>query len=259
MAAILKGRMEFGGTINDAARQSAAGRMPGDPSPAGMAWIPGGSFAIGSEDFYPGERPVRRVAVDGFWMDEHPVTAAAFRRFARATGYVTVAEWPLDPAAYPGADPALLVPGSLVFCSSPGPVDLSDVRNWWQYLPGRAGSGPRGPGSTINGRDRHPVVHVAYGDAEAYASWAGKQPATEAEWEFAARGGVDGAVFAWGNEHFSDGKAMANTWQGQCPWQNLKLDGFAGTSPAGSFRWRGRQQTPAPRPLTVLLGIDKGE
>jgi formylglycine-generating enzyme len=131
-------------------------------------------------------------------MDEHLVTAAAFRRFVRETGYVSVAERPLDPAACPDADPNLLVPGSLVFRPSKGPVDLSDNRNWWEYVPGAYWKRPAGPGTTINGRDRHPVVHVAYEDVEAYASWAGKQLPTEAEWEVAARGGLDGAVFAWG-------------------------------------------------------------
>jgi sulfatase modifying factor 1 len=208
---------------------------PGDPPFPGMTWIPGGEFLMGSEEFYPEERPVHRVAVDGFWMDEHPVTAAAFRRFARDTRYVTVAERQLSAADYPEADPALLVPGSLVFRRSGGPVDLSDPRNWWEYVPGAHWKRPAGPGSTINGRDRHPAVHVAYEDVEAYTSWAGKALPTEAEWEFAARGGVEGAVFAWGDHHFPGGRPMANTWQGEFPWQNLKLDGFEGTSPVGSF------------------------
>jgi sulfatase modifying factor 1 len=201
----------------------------------GMTRIPGGTFAMGSEDFYPEERPVHRVGVDGFWMDERPVTAAQFRRFVREAKYVTVAERALDPAEYPDADPDLLVPGSLVFRKSSGPVDLSDFRNWWEYVPGAYWKTPAGPGSTINGRDHHPVVQVAYEDAEAYATWAGKELPTEAEWELAARGGLDGAVFAWGDEHFPDGKPMANTWQGEFPWQNLKADGHEGTSPVGSF------------------------
>jgi formylglycine-generating enzyme len=204
-------------------------------STEGMQWIPSGEFLMGSEDFYPEERPVHRVAVDGFWMDERPVTAAEFRRFVRETGYVTFCERPLDSALYPDADPELLVPGSLVFHRTAGPVDLRDFRNWWEYVPGAYWKRPEGPGSTINGRDRHPVVQVTYEDAEAYARWAGKELPTEAEWECAARGGLEGAVFTWGDEHFPDGKPMANTWQGEFPWQNVKLDGHEGTSPVGSF------------------------
>jgi sulfatase modifying factor 1 len=208
---------------------------PGPPPAEGMRWIPGGTFRMGSEDFYPEERPVHEVSVDGFWMDQHPVTAAEFRRFARETNYVTVAERPLDPAQYPDADPDLLVPGSLVFRRTPGPVNLDDYRNWWEYVPGTYWKKPGGPGTTINGRDHHPVVQVAYEDAESFAAWAGKELPTEAQWEFAARGGLDGAVFAWGDEHFPNGKAMANSWQGEFPWQDLKVDGFEGTSPVGSF------------------------
>jgi formylglycine-generating enzyme len=200
-----------------------------------MAWIPGGEFLMGSEEFYPEERPVRRVAVEGFWLDERPVTAAEFRRFVRETGYVTVAERPLDAGDYPDADPELLVPGSLVFRRTTGPVPLDDFRNWWEYVPGAYWKRPGGPGTTINGRDRHPVVHVAFEDAEAYAAWAGKELPTEAEWEFAARGGLEGAAFAWGDEQFPGGKPAANTWQGRFPWENLKLDGHEGTSPVGSF------------------------
>jgi len=204
------------------------------PAPE-MAWVPGGSFLMGSASFYPEERPVHRVSVDSFWIDQHPVTAAEYRRFVRATGYVTVAERPLDPEQYPDADPDLLVPGSLVFRKTTGPVDLGDYHNWWEYRPGAYWKRPAGPGSTINGRDRHPVVHVAWEDVEAYAAWAGKELPTEAEWEFAARGGLEGAAFAWGDEHLPDGKPLANTWQGEFPWQNLKADGFEGTSPVGSF------------------------
>jgi len=200
-----------------------------------MAWIEGGEFSMGDERFYPEERPVRRVSVEGFWMDEHPVTAADFRRFVRETGYVTVAERPLDAAAYPDALPELLVPGSLVFRRTDRPVDLRDFTQWWEYVPGASWRRPQGPGSTINGRDRHPVVHVAFEDAQAYASWVGKELPAEAEWEFAARGGLELAVFAWGDEHFPDGRPAANTWQGEFPWQNLKLDGYEGTSPVRSF------------------------
>jgi formylglycine-generating enzyme len=200
-----------------------------------MNWIPDGEFLMGSEEFYPEERPVRRVAVDGFWLDEHLVTAAEFRRFVRETGYVTVAERSLDPGDYPDADPELLVPGSLVFRKTAGPVPLDDFRNWWEYLPDAYWKRPGGPGTTINGRDRHPVVHIAFEDAEAYATWAGKELPTEAEWEYAARGGLEGAAFAWGDEQYPDEKPAANTWQGRFPWENLKLDGYEGTSPVGSF------------------------
>ena len=194
---------------------------------------------MGSDDFYPEERPTRRVEVDGFWMDEAPVTAAEFRRFVRDTGYVTVAERPLDPTRYPDADPDLLVPGSLVFHKTAGPVDLGDVRSWWEYVPGAYWKRPGGPGTSINGRDRHPVTHVALEDAEAYAAWLGKELPTEAEWERAARGGIEGAAFAWGDEHFPGGKPAANTWQGEFPWQNLRLDGHEGTSPVRSFEPNG--------------------
>jgi sulfatase modifying factor 1 len=200
-----------------------------------MAWVPGGTFAMGSADFYPEEAPVHRVTVDGFWMDRHPVTIAEFRRFVAETGYTTVAERPLDPADYPEADPDLLVPGSLVFRSSDRPVDLRNWANWWEYRAGASWSHPDGPESGVSGRQRHPVVHVAPEDAEAYAAWAGKSLPSEAEWECAARGGLDGAVFAWGDEFAPGGRMMANTWQGEFPWQNLLTDGYAGTSPVASF------------------------
>ena len=200
-----------------------------------MKAIPGGTFWMGSACFYPEEGPVHQVTVDSFWMDERPVTVAEYRRFVAATGYVTVAERPLDPASYPDADPALLVPGSLVFRRTRGPVDLRDYRNWWAYVPGACWRQPAGPGSDCRGRERHPVTHVAYEDAQAYAKWAGKELPTEAEWEYAARGGLDRAVYAWGDEFAPGGRMMANTWQGPFPWQNLLTDGYEGTSPVGSF------------------------
>jgi len=200
-----------------------------------MVWIPGGEFLMGSDDFYPEERPVRRVEVDGFWMDEHLVTVAEFRRFVKDTGYETWAEQAPNAAEYPDADPELLVPGSLVFVQPDGPVPLDDIANWWRWTPGAQWRHPDGPGSTLHGRELHPVTHVAYQDALAYAEWAGKQLPTEAQWERAARGGLEGKVFCWGDEFAPRGKMMANTWQGEFPWQNLMQDGFVGTSPIRRF------------------------
>jgi formylglycine-generating enzyme required for sulfatase activity len=210
-------------------------QAPGRAPAKHMVWVPGGRFLMGSQDFYPEERPVRRVEVDGFWMDDHPVTVAEYRRFVTATRYVTVAERPPDPAQYPDADPSLLWPGSLVFHPTDGPVDLRDVSQWWRYAPGAQWRHPQGPGSTLAGLDDHPVTHVAAEDAEAYAAWIGKELPSEAQWEFAARGGLEGAVFCWGDEFAPRGVMMANTWQGQFPWQNLLIDGWDRTSPVKSF------------------------
>ena len=200
-----------------------------------MVELPGGSFRMGSEAFYPEERPVREVVVGSFAIDRHPVTVAEFRRFVKATGHVTWAEQAPRAEDYPGADPEELVPGSLVFQKTSGPVDLGDVRNWWSWTPGADWRHPEGPGSNVGGRERHPVTHVAYADAEAYAEWAGKALPTEAEWEYAARGGLDQATFTWGDEFAPKGRMMANTWQGEFPWQNLCTDGYERTSPVGRF------------------------
>jgi formylglycine-generating enzyme required for sulfatase activity len=200
-----------------------------------MAWIPGGTFAMGSAEYYPEERPVRDVAIDGFWMDVGPVTVSAFRRFVRETAYRTVAERALDPELYPGVAASALVPGSVVFQGTSGPVDLHDPLAWWSYVPGARWDRPEGPRSTVYTRGLHPVTHVAYEDAAAYAHWAGKALPGEAEWERAARGGLERAPFAWGDELLPGGRHLANWWQGEFPWRNLELDGWPRTSPVGSF------------------------
>jgi formylglycine-generating enzyme required for sulfatase activity len=200
-----------------------------------MVWVPGGTFHMGSQKHYPEERPVHRVTVDGFWMDQCPVTNARFRAFVEATGHVTFAEKIPDAADYPGALPDMLYAGSLVFVKPAGRVELTSMANWWEYRRGAHWREPQGPGSTIEGLDQHPVVHVTYADAEAFARWEQKQLPTEAEWEFAARGGLEGATYAWGHEFMPQNRPMANTWQGEFPWQNLASDGFEGTSPVGAF------------------------
>jgi len=201
----------------------------------GMVRVPGGRFRMGSHDFYPEEAPVHDRDVDAFWMDESPVTVAMFRRFVKDTGHVTTAERPPDPEAYPDASPEQVVPGSLVFTPPSHRVPLDDFLQWWSWVPGAQWRHPEGPGSTTHGRELHPVTHVSHEDATAYARWAGKELPTEAEWEFACRGGLEGATYAWGDEPEPNGRAMANTWQGDFPVHNDLLDGYERTSPVGAF------------------------
>ena len=202
---------------------------------SGMKRIEGGTFRMGSDRHYPDEAPAHRVTVDPFWIDETPVTNAQFRAFVEATGHVTFAEIAPRAEDYPGALEHMLKPGSLVFTPPKGPVDLRQALSWWDFAFFANWRRPYGKGSDIKGKDDHPVVHVAYVDAFAYATWAGKDLPTEAEWEFAARAGLDGAEYAWGDELTPGGKHMANTWQGQFPVQNLKEDGYELTSPVRAF------------------------
>jgi formylglycine-generating enzyme required for sulfatase activity len=242
-----------------------------------MIDLPGGTFRMGCDRFYPEERPVREVSVDGFSIDRDPVTVAEFQRFVQETGHVTWAERAPVAADYPDAAPEDLVPGSLVFRKTDGPVDIRDVRNWWSWTPGAEWRHPEGPDSDVGDREHHPVTHVAYSDALAYAEWAGKSLPTEAEWEYAARGGLDQAIFTWGDEPDPEGRLMANRWHGEFPWQNLRLDGYEGTSPVGHFPANGYglhdmagnvwewttdrfvEPAPAPRPPCCAPASDGGD
>lgn len=200
-----------------------------------MVKIPGGTFLMGSDNFYPEERPVRKVTIDGFLMDKYEVTNEQFKKFTDETGYITVAERPLKHEDYPDVPVDKLVPGALIFKKSNGPVDLNNYFNWWEWKPGACWKNPKGPNSSIDSRMNFPVVHVAYEDAETYAQWAGKELPTEAEWEFAARGGLDGKNFIWGDIDIQYSKPEANTWQGEFPYQNLLIDEYEGASPVGTF------------------------
>jgi sulfatase modifying factor 1 len=215
-------------------------------APSGMVWIPGGEFSMGAQDppdmhdevgmqATTDSRPIHRVAVDGFWMDATEVTNAQFASFVKATGYVTVAERALNAADFPGAAPENLVPGSIIFSPPGRPVPLTDHFQWWAYARGASWRRPLGPTSSIDGRDQFPVVHVAYEDALAYAKWAGKRLPTEAEWEFAARGGLTGQVFPWGNDFRQGGRFMANSHQGHFPNHDSGADAFTGIAPVAQF------------------------
>lgn len=210
-----------------------------------MVLIPAGQYTMGTDDpkSFPNERPAHQVKVNSFWMDEHDVTNAEFEKFVKATGYVTTAERKPDweelkkqlPPGTPKPDDSVLVPGSMVFTPTTGPVDLRNMEAWWRWVPGASWRHPEGPDSNIKGRENHPVVQVSWDDAVAYAKWAGKRLPTEAEWEFAARGGLENKRYAWGDEFQPGGKWMANIWTGDFPYHNTAEDGFKGTAPVKSF------------------------
>jgi len=215
--------------MNDARRTESADRLDG------MIRISAGTFSVGSDRFYPEEAPVRQVRVDSFRIDATPVTNRQFAAFVEATGHRTAAETPPDPRDYPRMDPALAQPGSLVFRRTSAPVDLRDWSQWWEFCLGADWRHPTGPASSLEGLDDHPVVHVAYGDALAYAQWAGKRLPTEAEWEFAARGGHEARDYAWGDELAPGGEMLANYWQGLFPYSNTLDDGWERTSPVKTY------------------------
>ena len=220
---------QFIATARDSRIDHATG-----PAPDGMVWIRGGAFWMGDDEFQDA-RPVHRVTVDGFWMDKTEVTNAQFERFVRATGYVTIAEKPPDPNDFPGVPAEELKPGSIVFTPPDHAVDLSNHVQWWRYVSGADWRHPDGPASSIDGKDSLPVVHVCYDDAVAYAKWAGKRLPSEAEWEFAARGGLERKPYAWGDEQKPGGRWLANIWQGEFPAENTGEDRFLRTAPVASY------------------------
>jgi formylglycine-generating enzyme required for sulfatase activity len=223
----------------DAASAAAVGinqAKPTQPAPPGMVWVPGGTFWMGCEECeMPDTLPVHLVMVDGFWMDETPVTNAQFAVFVKATGYRTIAERQPEAKDYPGAKPEDLVPGSAVFTPPREPIGLENPYAWWRYVKGASWQHPEGPDSTTKGRENHPAAHIAWDDAVAYAKWAGKRLPTEAEFEFAARGGLDRKLYAWGNDLQPAGHWPANIWQGRFPSNNTGEDGFLTTSPVKAF------------------------
>jgi formylglycine-generating enzyme required for sulfatase activity len=210
---------------------------PPGPAPEGMVWVPGGQFWMG-DDFFEDAKPRHLVYVDGFWMDRTAVTNEQFARFVEATGYRTVAEQPPDPQRFPDLTPERRVPGAGVFRPPPGKKSAKECRScldWWQFVPGACWKHPAGPGSSIEGKEQHPVVQICWDDAVQYALWAGKRLPTEAEWEFAARGGLDRKAYCWGDELRPGGRWQANVWQGTFPGEDTGADGFRGTAPVGSF------------------------
>jgi len=224
--------------VTEAVEASVLSKSEAHKSPGGMVWIPGGRFWMGT-DHMEDAQPVHEVEVKGFWMDRTDVTNEEFAQFVKATGYVTVAERPLDPKEFPNLAPEDLAPGSVVFTPPTGPVSLNNPLGWWRFVRGANWGHPQGPNSNLRGKEKYPVVHIAWPDAIAYATWAGKRLPTEAEWEFAARGGLDRQNYVWGKELKPGGKWRANTFQGHFPDHNTAEDSYAGVAPVASFEPNG--------------------